>query len=213
MIDWSRSVVSDSLRPHRLPPTRLLCPWDFPGNSTGVDCHFLLQGIFPTQGSNPGLPHCRQTLYCLSHQGSRTTWEHPPNVPHTSCFLPQGSFDATVQEDPWEPIGTHTCTIQKYKGINLCPRTHLWLMRNGNQEINAFRFDFLDREFWDTSNSYGTRTMALLTVSTPIIILVLFPLPFHSSCPSFLIPWDISWVNYLMLGSLWSHLMLFFQGS
>ena len=31
--------------------------WDFPGNSTGVDCHFLLQGIFPTQGSNPGLPH------------------------------------------------------------------------------------------------------------------------------------------------------------
>ena len=50
-------------------PTRILCPWDFPGNSTGVDCHFLLQGIFPTQGSNPGLPHCRQTLYCLSHQG------------------------------------------------------------------------------------------------------------------------------------------------
>ena len=45
--------------------------WDFPGNSTGVDCHFLLQGIFPTQGSNLGLLHCRQTLYHLSHQGSR----------------------------------------------------------------------------------------------------------------------------------------------
>ena len=44
-----------------------LCPWDFPGNSTGVDCHFLLQGIFPTQGSNPGFPHCRQMLYHLSH--------------------------------------------------------------------------------------------------------------------------------------------------
>ena len=44
-------------------------PWDFPGKSAGVDCHFLLQGIFPTQGSNPGLPHCRQTLYRLSHQG------------------------------------------------------------------------------------------------------------------------------------------------
>ena len=38
--------------------------------STEVGCHFLLKGIFPTQGSNPGLPHCRQTLYCLSHQGS-----------------------------------------------------------------------------------------------------------------------------------------------
>ena len=35
----------------------------FPGKNTGVGCHFLLQGIFPTAGSNPGLPHCRQTLY------------------------------------------------------------------------------------------------------------------------------------------------------
>ena len=49
--------------------TRLLHPWDFLGKGTGVGCHFLLQGIFPTQGSNSGLPHCRQTLYCLSHQG------------------------------------------------------------------------------------------------------------------------------------------------
>ena len=46
----------------------LLRPWDFPGKVTGVDCHFLLQEIFPTQGSNLGLPHCRQMLYRLSHQ-------------------------------------------------------------------------------------------------------------------------------------------------
>ena len=51
-------------------PTRLLCPWDFPGKNTGVGCHFLLQEIFPIQGLNPGLPHCRQTLYRLSHQGT-----------------------------------------------------------------------------------------------------------------------------------------------
>ena len=50
--------------------TRLLCPWDFPGNSTGVDWHFLLHGVFLTQGSNPGFLHCRQTLYHLSHQRS-----------------------------------------------------------------------------------------------------------------------------------------------
>ena len=50
--------------------TRLLRPWDFLGKSTGVGCHFLLPGIFPTQGSNPGLPHCRQMLYHLSHWGS-----------------------------------------------------------------------------------------------------------------------------------------------
>ena len=54
-------------------PTRLLHPWDFPGKSTRVDCHFLLQGIFPTQESYPGFPHCRQTLYHLSHQGSPNT--------------------------------------------------------------------------------------------------------------------------------------------
>ena len=69
LCEWSHSVVSDSLLPHGLQPTRLLCPWAFPGNSPRVDCHFLLQGIFPIQGSNPGLPHCRQTLYHLSHHG------------------------------------------------------------------------------------------------------------------------------------------------
>jgi len=43
---------------------------DFPGKNIGMGCHTLLQGIFPTQGSNPGLPPCRQILYQLSHQGS-----------------------------------------------------------------------------------------------------------------------------------------------
>ena len=43
---------------------------DSPGKNTGVGCHALLQGLFPTQGSNPGLPHCRWILYCLNHQGS-----------------------------------------------------------------------------------------------------------------------------------------------
>ena len=41
-----------------------------PGKNTGVGCHALLQGIFPTQGSNPGLPYCRRILYHLNHQGS-----------------------------------------------------------------------------------------------------------------------------------------------
>ena len=53
--------------------TRLLHPWNFPGKSTGAACHFLLQGIFLTQGSNPGLVHCRQMLYRLSHQASPCT--------------------------------------------------------------------------------------------------------------------------------------------
>ena len=48
----------------------LLCPWDSPGKNTEVGCHPLLQGIFPNQGLNPGLPLCRWILYHLSHQGS-----------------------------------------------------------------------------------------------------------------------------------------------
>ena len=43
---------------------------DSPGKNIGVGCYAFLQGIFPTQGSNPGLPHCRHILYHLSHQAS-----------------------------------------------------------------------------------------------------------------------------------------------
>ena len=46
-----------------LKPTRLLCPWDLPGKDTGVGCHFLLQGVFPNQGSNPHLLNCRWIPY------------------------------------------------------------------------------------------------------------------------------------------------------
>ena len=45
------------LRPHGLKLSRLLCPWDFPGKNTGEGYYFLRQGIFPTQGLNPGLLH------------------------------------------------------------------------------------------------------------------------------------------------------------
>ena len=64
----SRSVVSESLRLHGLQPASLLCPWNSPGKHTGMGYHSLLQRIFPTQGSNPGLLHCRQILYHLSHR-------------------------------------------------------------------------------------------------------------------------------------------------
>ena len=56
---FSHSVISDSLWPHGQWPTRLLCPWDFSRQEPWVDCHFLLQGIFLTQGSNSFLLHCQ----------------------------------------------------------------------------------------------------------------------------------------------------------
>ena len=53
-----------------------LSPWISPGKNTGVGCHFFLQGILPTQGSNSNLPCCRQILYHLSHQGSPCMCTH-----------------------------------------------------------------------------------------------------------------------------------------
>ena len=61
----SRSVTSDSLQLHGL-----YSPWNSSGQNTGVGSHFLHQGLFPTQGSNPDLLHCRQILYQLSYKGS-----------------------------------------------------------------------------------------------------------------------------------------------
>ena len=60
-----RSVVSDSLW-----PCGLYSPWNSPGRNTGVGCLSLLQGIFPIQGWNSGLLHCRRILHQLSHKGS-----------------------------------------------------------------------------------------------------------------------------------------------
>ena len=61
----SHSVMCDSLQLHGL-----YSPWNSPGQNTRMGSLSLLQGMFPTQGSNPGLPHCRQILYQLSHKGS-----------------------------------------------------------------------------------------------------------------------------------------------
>ena len=82
-------------------------PWNSPGQNTGVDSLSLLQGMFPTQGSKPGLPHCRQRLYHLSHQGS-------PDKPHrfSESWFPHlwtmgvGPFspscwDSQLEENVW----------------------------------------------------------------------------------------------------------------
>ena len=64
---WSEghSIMSDFLWPHGL-----YSPWNSPGQNTGEGSLSLLQGIFPAQGWNPGLPHCRWILYQLNHKGS-----------------------------------------------------------------------------------------------------------------------------------------------
>ena len=97
---WTELVEVKSLSRVRL----FVIPWTvahqaprsmgFSGMNTGVGCHFLLQGIFLTQGSNPGLPHCRQTLYRLSYQGSPELVERL----HISLRLIQGVTRRTTGE-------------------------------------------------------------------------------------------------------------------
>ena len=71
---------------HGLQPSRLLCPWDFPGKNVGMGCHFLLQGIFPTQGLNPHLLHWQVGFLPLSHQGHPYLYSHLHQSPSNSDF-------------------------------------------------------------------------------------------------------------------------------
>ena len=72
-------ALSFSLAPWTV-ARQLLCPWDSPGKNTGVGCHAFLQGIFPTLGSNLGLPLYRQILKHMSHQGSPKSTQECPNI-------------------------------------------------------------------------------------------------------------------------------------
>ena len=83
-----------------LPPHGLYNPWDSPGQNTGVGSRSLLPGVFPTQGLNPGLPHCRQILYQLSHKGSPRS---RPQLQPLACVLGcQEQKVLTVR--PWEAV-------------------------------------------------------------------------------------------------------------
>ena len=100
-VQFSGSVMSDSFQPYGLQLAKLLYPWKFPGKNTGVGCHFLLQGIFLTQGSNPcllDLLHCRQILYSLSHLGSPLQFMNVSDQ-HTISIQCYGS---TISQWSWK---------------------------------------------------------------------------------------------------------------
>ena len=88
--------MSDSLQPYGLQPTRLLYPWNSPGKNTGVGCHVLLQGIFPTQGSNLcllGLLHWQAGFFFFLITSA--TWEALTSI--RSLILYQGQ-ECTEQD-------------------------------------------------------------------------------------------------------------------
>ena len=111
---------------------QLCCPLDSPGKKTGVGCHFLLQGIFPTQGSNPDLPHCRQILYQLSHQGSPYIYIHTCICAHTHiCVHVCAKLSLTVCNLMyWRPPGSsiHKISQATWKKPR-CPSADEWIRK------------------------------------------------------------------------------------
>ena len=132
--------MSDSLRPHGLRSLVGYSPWDFPGKSAGVDCHFLLQGIFQTQESSPGLPHCRQMLYRLSPKGSPRSIQFMSFTVSIIAFMKSFlQFSCSVVSDschpmdcstPGLPVQTKSQNLLKLMSIDLVmPSNHLTLCR------------------------------------------------------------------------------------
>ena len=103
------------------PWLRLLCPWDSSGKNTGGGCHFLLQGMFLTQGSNPCLLHCRQILYHLSHQESpiyglgaiKKSLTNISEVNNCKCFLPSRCLKLLYTSHPILPWGRDRMSFHK----------------------------------------------------------------------------------------------------
>ena len=138
----TQSCPTLSLWPHGL-----YNPWNSPSQNTGVGSLSLLQGIFPTQGSNPGLPQCRQILYQLSHKGSPRILEWvadpfssgsswPRNWTRVSCiagrfFTSWAIREARVPEAPLLP--SHLYPLSGSKGgmkgfrVTQCLRVARWL--------------------------------------------------------------------------------------
>ena len=123
----SGSVMSNSLRPHGL-----YSPWNSPGQNTGLGSLSLLQGIFPTQGSNPSLPYCGRILYQLSHKRSpripewvaypfsrRSSW--PRNQTRVSCIAGGFFTKWATREAPFWPYCEALGMLVTWPGIEPMP--------------------------------------------------------------------------------------------
>ena len=124
------SVMSHSLRPHGLEPTRLLCPWDFSGNNTGVGSHSLLHGMFLTQGSSPNLLSHSVALGQLFDLGTQ--------FPHLRVLFSsvQSLSHGRLFETPWTAARqaslfiTNSQSLLKLMSIeSVMPSNHLILYR------------------------------------------------------------------------------------
>ena len=145
----SHSVVSDSLRPHGL-----YSPWNSPGQNA-EDSLSLLQGIFPTQGSNTGLLHCRWILYQLSHKGS-------PNIAKVilkkrnragGITLPdfrQGSYKAIIIQTAWYWHKNRHVSQWSREPRNKPTRLRSINLNKGGKALQWEKDSFFSKWYWES---------------------------------------------------------------
>ena len=147
--------MSDSLRPHGLHS-----PWNSPGQNTGVGSLFLLQGIFPTQGLNPGLLHCRQILYQLSHMGSPRILEWvaypfsrvsswPRNWTRVSCIAGRFSTNWAIRE-AFFPMGINQFWICLCIHVSIPDGCNIILVPSFINKLNKFLIYFNFMFVWES---------------------------------------------------------------
>ena len=160
------SVAADSLWPHGLQPARLLCPWESPGKNTRVGCHALLQGNLLTQGSNPGLLHCRRIFSHLSHQEKTQTYFLANPIWWTAFLLKTGLdwFCASLLLSVFlQPTGTSLPSGQAPK--LLCP------------------WGFFRQEYWSGLPCPPPRDLpAEMEPRSPALQVVSWPLSHQGTC-------------------------------
>ena len=127
----SRSVLSDPFGPHGL---YIYSSWNSPGQNTGVGSLSLLHGIFPTQGSKPGLPHSRWILYQLSHKG-RPSVVKPLTKNHPVSIWLQNSLPTLLRRPP--PTAPYF-TKQKEKNGGVNSFSSIWKSSSPAQRSKRF---------------------------------------------------------------------------
>ena len=169
-----RSLLSDSLGPHRLWPSRRLCLWNFPGKNTGVGCHSLLQGIFPNQGWNPGLLHSGRFF---------TIWA-------TKAY-PQMKKALYIQ---WLLFTEHLLSVRHF--VNKLQSSLRWLRFATQLPKSEAPSDWPENhskwQSWDLNPGWSDSKVYTISISRFILHLLLCPLPVKRSSALFYFPYSIS---------------------
>ena len=188
----SSSVVSNSATPWTI--AKLLCSWDFPDKNSGVGCHFLLQGIFLTQGSNPSLLHCRKVIFFTA----------------TNFFLSCLKVMSTTRNVVWSTLPIHMSHLEK---IWFCSKVPVHIASSDFPEPSELKRKTLNRIMpkktkrnWASENNFQRieipyRVFLNFTVCTAMIIWLLPTQSSQLKSVQEICPWAIS-----NLGALVSHL-------